>query len=107
MSENLSPNSVTTSSSSFSTSTTSTVNGEKKSFRRSQQIYTEEDGSTTVRNTTQNLGELPSETVERYDNTGRRLEDQGSQGRIEDVTDADKEYEERMEDEYAKREGGA
>lgn len=27
--------------------------------------------------------------------------------RIEDVTDADKEYEERIEDEYAKREGGA
>ncbi len=27
--------------------------------------------------------------------------------RIEDVTDADREYEERIEDEYAKREGGA
>ena len=27
--------------------------------------------------------------------------------RIEDVTDADQVYEERMEDEYAKREGGA
>jgi hypothetical protein len=28
-------------------------------------------------------------------------------GRIEDVGEADKEYLERMEDEYAKREGGA
>ncbi len=27
--------------------------------------------------------------------------------RIEDVTDADRQYEERMEEEYAKREGGA
>ncbi len=31
----------------------------------------------------------------------------GSERRIEDVTDADREYEERIEDEYAKREGGA
>lgn len=30
-----------------------------------------------------------------------------SDRRIEDVTDADREYLERMEDEYAKREGGA
>lgn len=30
-----------------------------------------------------------------------------SSRRIEDVTDADKQYLERMEDEYAKREGGA
>ena len=29
------------------------------------------------------------------------------QGRVEEVTDADREYEEKMEDEYAKREGGA
>lgn len=35
--------------------------------------------------------------VENLDNTKR----------IEDVTDADREYEERIEDEYAKREGGA
>lgn len=33
--------------------------------------------------------------------------DSGSSRRIEDVTDADKQYLERMEDEYAKREGGA
>lgn len=46
--------------------------------------------------------------------SGRRVEGGGgggggasSQNRITDVTDADKQYEERMEDEYAKREGGA
>ena len=31
----------------------------------------------------------------------------GSERRIEDVTDADREYEEKMEEEYAKRDGGA
>lgn len=31
----------------------------------------------------------------------------GNDRRIEDVTDKDQEYLERMEDEYAKREGGA
>ena len=31
----------------------------------------------------------------------------GSERRIEDVTDKENEYEERMEEEYAKREGGA
>lgn len=52
---------------------------------------------------------------ERYqtDASGRRVEDSSAQrGRIEDVTDKeqearDREYEEKMEDEYAKREGGA
>ena len=42
---------------------------------------------------------------------GKRVEEQGTPDnkRIEDVTDQenDKQYEEKMEDEYAKREGGA
>ena len=29
------------------------------------------------------------------------------QGRVEEIPDTDREYEERMEEEYAKREGGA
>lgn len=49
------------------------------------------------------------------DNAGRRVEGAGSadQRRIQDVTDEEEQkkndrlYEERMEDEYAKREGGA
>ena len=36
-----------------------------------------------------------------------QVEGIGSSRRIEDVTDADKQYEENIEDEYAKREGGA
>jgi hypothetical protein len=31
----------------------------------------------------------------------------GEGGRIEEASEADREYEEKMEDEYAKREGGA
>ena len=55
------------------------------------------------------------ESIE-YDSTGRRVEGQQAEGRrIEDVTDRedreqrerDREYEERIEGEYAKREGGA
>ena len=42
---------------------------------------------------------------------GRQVGDIGNQRRIEDVTEAEdqaqKTYEEKMEDEYAKREGGA
>jgi hypothetical protein len=49
------------------------------------------------------------------DNAGRRVEgtETADRRRIEDVTDQeeqkenDRKYEERMEDEYAKREGGA
>jgi hypothetical protein len=36
-----------------------------------------------------------------------KLQNQQPRGRIEEATDADETYEERMEDEYAKREGGA
>lgn len=62
---------------------------------------------------TQEPGHLPREEHFQYDKDGRRLE-QGTEGRgrIEDVTDKeqaerDRAYEERIEDEYAKREGGA
>jgi hypothetical protein len=36
-----------------------------------------------------------------------RIEDGGARERIKDVTDNDREYEENMENEYAKKEGGA
>jgi len=35
------------------------------------------------------------------------IKDEAARERIEDVTDNDREYEENMENEYAKREGGA
>lgn len=40
-------------------------------------------------------------------NAAQQVGGLGNSRRIEDVTDADKAYEEKMEDEYAKREGGA
>lgn len=60
----------------------------------------------------QNLGEPSMRETRQYDNQGRELV--GGPGgntshRITDVEQAerDREYEERIEEEYAKREGGA
>ncbi|KAF2763102.1 hypothetical protein EJ05DRAFT_472040 [Pseudovirgaria hyperparasitica] len=98
------------SSSSFSSST-STSNGQTTG-----QAYREESSSnldgTTVRTTTQNLGEKPVSETRQYDAQGRQLVGDTAtrgQGKIEDISEeeADKIYRERMEDEYAKREGGA
>jgi len=53
------------------------------------------------------------EETHHFDSQGRAIESSGqSSARIQDVSDEeqakrDAEYEERMEDEYAKREGGA
>lgn len=63
----------------------------------------------------QNLGEPMVTETRQYDNQGRELLGGGAGAdtsrRIEDVSDTqaerDRLYEERMEDEYAKREGGA
>lgn len=66
-----------------------------------------------MRTTTQNLGERPVTQTHQYDSQGRELVGDNTSGdsnrRIEDVSqsEADPLYEERMEDEYAKREGGA
>ena len=63
--------------------------------------------------TSQEPGEAPREERLQYDASGKRVEDAGTRGRIEDVTDKDeqaerdREYEERIGEEYAKREGGA
>ncbi|KAG6993793.1 hypothetical protein G7Y79_00051g087130 [Physcia stellaris] len=65
---------------------------------------------TTIRTTSQNASQpavsktthLPAGAT-----SAQQVEDTGESRRIEDVTDADRAYEERMEDEYAKREGGA
>jgi hypothetical protein len=69
-----------------------------------------------VYRTNQQPGQLPVEERFEIDSSGRRIAEgstSGSnQGRITDVTDEqqkenDRLYEERIEDEYAKREGGA
>lgn len=65
---------------------------------------------TTIHRTTQEAGQAPVAETTRLPAGGaaaNSVEGLDSGRRIEDVTDADKAYEEKMEDEYAKREGGA
>lgn len=98
------------------------MNGQRTGISCSQQTLSDPSG-TTVRSSTQNLGEPAVEETRHYDSQGRELLENrastgGQQGRIsdldvEDVTDSaqdsevDRQYSERIEDEYAKREGGA
>ena len=83
-----------------------------------QTSSTDPSGQTTVQSASQNLGEPVVQETRTYDQEGRQLISGGNDGsgvgmgrRIEDVSDEQKErdrvYEERMEEEYAKREGGA
>ncbi|KAL8949272.1 MAG: hypothetical protein Q9222_004611 [Ikaeria aurantiellina] len=104
MSNSTSTSYSTFSSSSYSSSSDGTGN-----------TYTESTVSnpsgTTIHRTTQEGGQPAVSETTRYPASGAAAVEGGvdSGRRIEDVTDADKdrEYEERMEDEYAKREGGA
>ena len=94
-----------TSFSSFS----STVNGQKTSYQ--EQRHSDNQG-TTVRTRTQEHGSAPVERERYYPSSGggsQRVEGQQQQARIEDVTDKEEgeSYEEKMDGEYAKREGGA
>ncbi|KAF3044791.1 hypothetical protein E8E12_010653 [Didymella heteroderae] len=80
-------------------------------------IHTYSDNSGTyVHQTTQEPGQAPREERFEIDSNGRRIVDGSTSGsnagRITDVSDEqqkenDRLYEERMEEEYAKREGGA
>jgi hypothetical protein len=49
----------------------------------------------------------PTPTAGSGSGSGGQVQEGYAQSRVEDVTDRDEEYLERMEDEYAKREGGA
>jgi hypothetical protein len=101
--------SLSYSSVSYSSSSSTDPNG--RTMRYTQSSATDPRGTTTHR-TAEETGKEPYEETT-YTPAGGRLESggTGTQGRIEDVTDdqaeKDKQYEERMEDEYAKREGGA
>ncbi|KAF2256515.1 hypothetical protein BU26DRAFT_513330 [Trematosphaeria pertusa] len=95
-------------SASFSFSSSS-VNGQTRS--QSESTFSDPSG-TKVHRTSQEPGQAAREERIEYDSAGRRLEEAGTRGRIEDVTDReqdekDRQYEEKMENEYAKREGGA
>jgi hypothetical protein len=95
---------------SFSTSSSSSsVNGRTTSH--SETTYSDPSG-TKVHRISQEHGQAPREETFETDNAGRRIEGAG-QRTIEDVTEEeqqkenDRKYEERMTEEYAKREGGA
>ena len=94
--------------STFSSSSYSSVSDSSgKSY--TQASYSNPSG-TTIRTISQESGQpAVSETTRLPAATTSAQQVEGTDGsrKIEDVTDADKEYEERMEDEYAKREGGA
>lgn len=103
-------NSSSTFQSFTSSSTSSTVNGQTTSH--SETTYSDPSG-TKVHRTTREHGQAPREEQYQVDSSGRRVEDSRSNaGRITDVMDEEQKardagYEEKMEDEYAKREGGA
>lgn len=88
----------------------STSNNETHSHSR---IATSDPHGTRVYERSQEPGKEAREERSEWDAQGRRVDgrNSGQTGRIEDVTDREKEkekeYEERMEEEYAKREGGA
>ena len=99
----------------MSYSSSSSRDGEQVSgTRKSQTTYSDGSG-TTVKSSSQNIGEPVVQDEKRYDPQGRELlsgtDGAGQNRRIEDVSDEqkqrDREYEERIEEEYAKREGGA
>jgi hypothetical protein len=98
---------------SFSTSySSSSVNGTTQAH--SETTYSDPSG-TRVHRISKNPGEAAREERFQVDSAGRKIQGTAptSQMRIEDVTEEeqqkanDKKYEERIEDEYAKREGGA
>lgn len=111
--------SKTSASFSFSSSSSSSAtsnNGQTQTtgHRSVHQSHTSPDGTRTVQSTTQKIGEPAVRQTQTYDASGRELSGSGSGSsrRVQDVSDEeqakrDAEYEERMEEEYAKREGGA
>ncbi|KAI1384946.1 uncharacterized protein F4822DRAFT_416770 [Hypoxylon trugodes] len=116
----MSSNNYSYSSSSVSFSSSTTRNGETTGSRYAE--HTASDPSGTTRHVaSQRSGEPLRREYHEYDNSGRLISSEGralgsgngvdSNRRIEDVSDEksenDKLYEERIEDEYAKREGGA
>jgi hypothetical protein len=114
-------NYTSTSSSSFSFSSTinssssRTTDGQTTSHHSTHQTTSDPVNGTTVRTSIQENGQPAVEQTKHYDSQGRELlEGPGGAGgsrQIEDVSGTqaqrDAEYEERMEEEYAKREGGA
>lgn len=99
-------NSTTSYSSFTSQSYSSSSNGVGNSY---SEATVSDPSGTTIHRTSQEAGQPAVSETTRLPAGGTAAVGGGvdSGRRIEDVTDADREYEERMEDEYAKREGGA
>jgi len=104
-----------TSYSSVSYSSSSNIDGQVSGSRHMQTTQSDNSG-TTVNTASQNYGEPVVQEQRQYDVQGREMiggaNGAGSDRRIEDVDEEaqrerDRQYEERIEDEYAKREGGA
>lgn len=97
------------SSSSYSSSSSTDPQGTTR--RYTEEMNSNDRDGTTIRRTQEETGKQTLEETTQYPAGNRQLggSTQASQDRrIEDVSDQnDKEYGERMEDEYAKREGGA
>ena len=115
MSNQQSSASFSYSSSSYSSYSGSQSGPETRSQRYSEQhTYNDRDGHTYTRTTQQNGGPIYQETSIRPADRTLQGAHEPIQGRITDVSaedeeqaKKDREYEEKMEDEYAKREGGA
>jgi hypothetical protein len=94
------------SSSSF-TFTTSRNDEAPQTWRTAENKTSNPQGS-TVHRISQEPGQEPVQETLNLDPQGKLLPSQAKEsGKIGDVTDADQKYLENMEDEYAKREGGA
>lgn len=106
--ENMCNQQSTVHSQSYSSATfSSSSNGEAaKTWRRTESSSSNPQGTTTHK-TSEEPGQAPVQETIRYDSSGKAIENSSNAGKIEDVTDADRQYLERMEDEYAKREGGS
>ncbi|KAL9088523.1 MAG: hypothetical protein Q9159_003013 [Coniocarpon cinnabarinum] len=112
------------SSTSFSSSSySSTSNGQTTGYRQASHTQTDPSG-TRVQSASQNAGQPVITESRQYDAQGRPMVEGTSMGqgriggggaarpieggRVQEIDDeAAKKYEERIEDEYAKREGGA
>ncbi|KAF1823584.1 uncharacterized protein K489DRAFT_379580 [Dissoconium aciculare CBS 342.82] len=98
---------------SYTSSSTSNNNGETTGYRSSHTTLATPSG-TTVTSSSQNYGGPAVTETRHFDSQGRAVESSGnSSGRViedfskEEQAKRDAEYEERIEEEYAKREGGA
>jgi hypothetical protein len=94
---------------SFSSSTfTTSRNDEPPQTWRATESTSSNPQGTTVQRTSQEPGQAPSQETLRMDAQGKLIPGQSQEGgRIENASDADQRYLENVEDEYAKREGGA